>query len=60
MFAPSQHDVRRFFCEAWRKDREGLALEALLERRGQRRAAITVLAVEIILDHQGAGARRPI
>ncbi|NRF68083.1 DUF1841 family protein [Aquincola sp. S2] len=21
MFQPSQHDVRRFFCEAWRKDR---------------------------------------
>ena len=29
MFSPSQHDVRRFFCEAWRKDREGLALEAM-------------------------------
>ena len=24
MFNPSQHDVRRFFCEAWRKQREGL------------------------------------
>ena len=23
MFNPSQHDVRRFFCEAWRKEREG-------------------------------------
>jgi Domain of unknown function (DUF1841) len=29
MFAPSQHDVRRFFCEAWRKDRERLALEPI-------------------------------
>lgn len=26
MFQPSQHDVRRFFCEAWRKQREGLPL----------------------------------
>jgi hypothetical protein len=26
MFAPSQHDVRRFFCEAYRKRREGLPL----------------------------------
>ena len=29
MFAPSQHDVRRFFCEAWRKDRERSALEPM-------------------------------
>jgi hypothetical protein len=29
MFAPSQHEVRRFFCEAWRKDRAGLALEPM-------------------------------
>jgi hypothetical protein len=29
MFQPSQHDVRRFFCEAWRKQREGLPLEAM-------------------------------
>ncbi|WP_088279249.1 DUF1841 family protein [Ideonella sp. A 288] len=26
MFQPSQHDVRRFFCEAWRKHRDGLPL----------------------------------
>jgi hypothetical protein len=26
MFAPSQTDVRRFFCEAYRKQREGLPL----------------------------------
>jgi hypothetical protein len=26
MFAPSQNDVRRFFCEAWRKQREGAPL----------------------------------
>ena len=26
MFAPSQHDVRRFFCETHRKRREGLPL----------------------------------
>jgi hypothetical protein len=26
MFAPSQHDVRRFFCEVQRKQREGLPL----------------------------------
>ena len=26
MFAPSQHDVRRFFCETHRKQRLGLAL----------------------------------
>jgi hypothetical protein len=29
MFNPSQHDVRRFFCEAWRKDREGALLEPM-------------------------------
>jgi hypothetical protein len=29
MFAPSQHDVRRFFCEAWRKRREGMPLTPL-------------------------------
>ena len=29
MFNPSQHDVRRFFCEAWRRQREGLPLEAM-------------------------------
>ncbi len=23
MFAPSQHDVRRFFCETWRKHADG-------------------------------------
>ncbi len=23
MFSPSQHDVRRFFCEAWRRERAG-------------------------------------
>lgn len=26
MFAPSQDDVRRFFCEAWRKLRDGVPL----------------------------------
>jgi len=26
MFQPSQHDVRRFFCETWRKHRQGLPL----------------------------------
>jgi hypothetical protein len=26
MFAPSQHDVRRFFCEAYRKECEGALL----------------------------------
>ena len=26
MFAPSQHDVRRFFCDTHRKHREGLPL----------------------------------
>ncbi len=29
MFNPSQHDVRRFFCEAWRKQREGLVQEPM-------------------------------
>ena len=26
MFQPSQHDVRRFFCDTWRKQRERLPL----------------------------------
>jgi hypothetical protein len=26
MFEPSQHDVRRFFCEAYAKERDGLPL----------------------------------
>jgi hypothetical protein len=26
MFQPSQHDVRRFFCETWRKQQQGLPL----------------------------------
>lgn len=29
MFQPSQHDVRRFFCEAWRKQRQGLPMETM-------------------------------
>jgi hypothetical protein len=29
MFAPTQHDVRRFFCDAHRKNREGLPLTPL-------------------------------
>ena len=29
MFAPSQNDVRRFFCEAYRKDRAGEPLTPL-------------------------------
>jgi hypothetical protein len=29
MFAPSQHDVRRFFCATYRKLREGAPLTAL-------------------------------
>jgi Domain of unknown function (DUF1841) len=29
MFQPSQHDVRRFFCETWRKQRAGLPLDAM-------------------------------
>ena len=29
MFAPSQHDVRTFFCEAWRKHRAGEPLSAM-------------------------------
>ena len=29
MFSPSQHDVRRFFCELLRKRREGLPLEPM-------------------------------
>jgi hypothetical protein len=40
MFSPSQHDVRRFFCEAWRKNRAGLALEA-----------IEVLAAQWVAEH---------
>jgi Domain of unknown function (DUF1841) len=29
MFAPSQHDVRRFFCESWQKEREGVPLQPM-------------------------------
>ena len=29
MFQPSQHDVRRFFCDAWQRQREGLPLDAM-------------------------------
>ena len=29
MFQPSQHDVRRFFCEAWRKHQQRLPLTAM-------------------------------
>ena len=29
MFTPSQHDVRRFFCQTWRKRRDGLPLTPL-------------------------------
>jgi len=29
MFQPSQHDVRRFFCETWRKQRDGLPMAAM-------------------------------
>ena len=29
MFQPSQHDVRRFFCDSHRKQREGAPLSAL-------------------------------
>jgi hypothetical protein len=29
MFNPSKDDVRRFFCETWRKHREGLPLSPL-------------------------------
>ncbi len=29
MFTPSQHDVRIFFCEAWRKQHDGAVLSPL-------------------------------
>jgi len=29
MFQPSQHDVRRFFCETWRKQRDALPLSPM-------------------------------
>ncbi len=29
VFQPSQHDVRRFFCEVWRKHREGAPMDAM-------------------------------
>jgi hypothetical protein len=29
VFQPSRHDVRRFFCEAWRKQRAGLPLDPM-------------------------------
>ena len=29
MFQPSQHDVRQFFCETWRKQREALPLSPM-------------------------------
>ena len=42
MFAPSQHDVRRFFCETWRKECNGAPLtpmEALAVRIALEEAA---------------------
>lgn len=35
MFAPSQHDVRRFFCDTHRKQREGLPLTPMETIAGQ-------------------------
>jgi hypothetical protein len=35
MFAPSQHDVRRFFCDVHRKQRQGLPLTPLEALAGQ-------------------------
>jgi Domain of unknown function (DUF1841) len=29
MFSPSQHDVRRFFCEVWRRQRAGAPQEPM-------------------------------
>ncbi|MBL8328097.1 MAG: DUF1841 family protein [Rubrivivax sp.] len=29
MFQPSQHDVRRFFCDTWQRQREGLPMEPM-------------------------------
>jgi hypothetical protein len=29
MFQPSQHDVRRFFCEVWRRQRHGMPMDAM-------------------------------
>ena len=40
MFNPSQHDVRRFFCEAWRKECEGMPLTPM-----------ETLAVQWIAEH---------
>jgi hypothetical protein len=40
MFTPSQHDVRRFFCEAWRKQRVGEVL-----------APLEALAADWIAEH---------
>lgn len=40
MFNPSQHEVRRFFCEAWRKHRDGLPL-----------APMEALAADWIAEH---------
>ena len=32
MFQPSQHDVRRFFCETWRRQRDALPLDPMQAR----------------------------
>ena len=40
MFQPSQHDVRRFFCEAYRKQLDGLPL-----------TPIETLAAQWVLEH---------
>lgn len=29
MYTPSQHDVRRFFCDTWARTRQGLPLEPM-------------------------------
>ena len=35
MYAPSQQDVRRFFCEVWRRHREGLPLDPMQTHAAQ-------------------------
>lgn len=59
MFQPSQHDVRRFFCQTWRKQRDGAPLspiEALaggwIDEHGEYRDALADVDTALAADYK--------